>query len=56
MRNYQRELDMLRERIAQWREDQTVLERLRLQEEDWRREVETRTTRLSKEERIHGKA
>lgn len=51
MRNYQRELDMLRERIAQWREDQTVLERLRLQEEDWRREVETRTTRLSKEER-----
>lgn len=51
MRDYQRELDALRERMAQRREDQTVLERLRLQEVDCRREVETRTARLGKEER-----
>lgn len=51
MRDYQRELDALRERMAQRREDQAVLERLRRQEEDCRREVEARGARLDKEER-----
>lgn len=51
MRDYQRELDALRERMAQRREDQAVLERLRRQEEDCRREVEARAARLGKEER-----
>ncbi len=51
MRDYQRELDALRERMAQRREDQAVLECLRRQEEDCRREVEARTAQLGKEER-----
>lgn len=51
MRDYQRELDALRERMAQRREDQAVLECLRRQEEDCRREVEARGARLNKEER-----
>lgn len=51
MRDYQWELDALRERMAQRREDQAVLERLRRQEEDCRREVETRAAQLGKEER-----
>ena len=51
MRDYQRELDALRERMAQRREDQAVLARLRQQEEDCRREVEARAAQLGKEER-----
>lgn len=50
MRDYQKELKTLRERIAQRREDITVLENLRRQEEAFRREVEAKSRQLHKEE------
>lgn len=51
MRDYQKELGELRERIAQRREDMTVLKSLCQQEEACKCEVETRSAQLSKEER-----
>ena len=51
MRDYQKELETLRERIAQRREDMAVLESLRRQEEVCHREVETRTLQWNWEER-----
>lgn len=51
MRDYQRELEELRERIAQRRDDMAVLKSLFRQEEDCKREVETRSAQWIKEER-----
>lgn len=51
MRDYQKDLKALRERIAQRREDMAVLESLRRQEEACRREVEARTAQWNREER-----
>jgi len=51
MRDYQKELNELRERIAQRRDDLAVYESLCRQEEDCKREVDTRMTQWAKEER-----
>lgn len=51
MRDYQKELNELRERIAQRRDDIAVYESLCRQEEDCKREVDTRMTQWAKEER-----
>jgi len=51
MRDYNRELAQLRERIAQRRENITVLGQLRQQEKFWRREVELRQAQWAKEQR-----
>ena len=51
MRDYQKELNELRERIAQRRDDIAVYESLCRQEEDCKREVDNRMTQWAKEER-----
>lgn len=51
MRDYQKELNELRERIAQRRDDIAVYESLCRQEEDCKREVDNRITQWAKEER-----
>lgn len=51
MRDYEKELKMLREQIAQWREDQSVLKSLYRQEESCKRKAEESTTQWAKEER-----
>ena len=51
MRDYQKELNELRERIAHRRDDITVYESLCRQEEDCKREVDNRITQWAKEER-----
>ena len=50
MRDYQRELEALREKIARRRDDIAVLESLRRQEEDCRREVEERYAQWDREQ------
>jgi len=50
MRDYQKELDLLRERIAQRQENQRVLGQLWQQEAHWRGEVSARQARMKKEE------
>ena len=51
MRDYQKELDALREQIAQRREDMRLLEQLCRQEKQCEQEVASRMTQWSKEER-----
>lgn len=51
MRDYQKELNELREQIAQRRDDIAVYESLCRQEEDCKREVDNRITQWAKEER-----
>lgn len=51
MRDYQRELEELRQRIAQRREHIAVLENLRRQEVFWQQETERRQNQWKKEER-----
>ena len=51
MRDYQKELDALREQIAQRREDMRLLEQLCQQEKQCVQEVADRTARWNKEER-----
>ena len=51
MRDYQKELDALREQIAQRREDQSVLKSLYRQEESCKRKVDEYTAQWAKEER-----
>lgn len=51
MRDYEKELNALREQIAQRREDQSVLSNLYRQEESCKRNVAESMTQLAKEER-----
>ena len=51
MRDYEKELNALREQLAQRRDDIAVYESLCRQEEDCKREVDNRITQWAKEER-----